>query len=87
MKWKVSPFFFCTVQFMVEESYSSMKSETEMSKNWYGCLILKCLSLLPLSQKPGKEGQVDRLISIYLDFSVIQSKLLSENNKVYATQI
>ena len=46
-----------------------------MSKNWNGCLILMYLSLLTLSQKPGKEGKIDCLISVYLDFSVIYGKL------------
>lgn len=43
-------------------------SGAPMSNNQNGCLILMWLSL---SQKPGIEGEVDYLISIYSDFYIV----------------
>lgn len=45
-------------------------SGVQMIKDWTGCFILMCLSL---SQKPGKEGQMDYLTSFYFDFSTVST--------------
>ncbi len=82
--WKVSPIspLCCTTDddLMSECSMKRLDqtlkySGAQMSKNdENGCFILTRLSFPTLSQKPGKQGKMDCLISIHSDFSVLHSE-------------